>query len=145
MDRLAGQGKVPMRQQRGFSLIELMIVIVILAILTAIAYPAYTSQVLKSRRADGIAALNQAVMIMESCRAEFATYVGCEARVGATSIDGHYGIAPTAAATASAYSFTATPTGVQAKDTKCTTLTLNSLANRGHSGSAPNADTCWGQ
>jgi type IV pilus assembly protein PilE len=132
-----------MRQQRGVTLIELMIVLVVVAILTAIAYPSYTSQVLKSRRADGIAALNRVAMMMESCRSDTATYVGCA--VPANSEDGYYTIAAAATITATAYSFIATPAGGQAKDTKCTTLTLDSRGNRGFTGTAPNADTCWGQ
>lgn len=41
----------------GFTLIELMVVVVIVAILAAIAYPAYTGQILKSRRTDAEVAL----------------------------------------------------------------------------------------
>jgi type IV pilus assembly protein PilE len=134
-----------MRHQRGFTLIELMIALVVLAILTAIAYPSYTNQVLKSRRADGIAALNRASMRMESCRSDNASYVGCEALVSATSEDGYYTIAAPASATATTYAFEATPQGAQLKDTKCTKLTLDSQGNRGFTGTAPNADTCWGQ
>jgi type IV pilus assembly protein PilE len=135
-----------MKQQRGFTLIELMVVMVVLAILTAIAYPSYTNQVLKSRRADGIAALNHKAMQMESCRSDNATYVGCPAEAASTSVDGYYDIvAPVSSVTATAYAFVATPRGAQLKDTKCTSLSLDSQGTRGYTGSAPDADTCWGQ
>ncbi|MEZ5542045.1 MAG: type IV pilin protein [Pseudomonadota bacterium] len=134
-----------MKRQQGFTLIELMVVLVVLAILTAIAYPSYTNQVIKSRRADGIAALNRAAMIMESCRSDNASYVGCEAGVAANSEDGFYAIAAPVSATATAYSFEATPQGVQVNDALCTKLTLNSAGTRGYTGDAPDADTCWGQ
>ncbi len=132
-----------MRQQRGFTLIELMIVVVVMAILVAIAYPSYMNQVMKSRRADGIATLNRVAMVMESCRSDAATYAGCV--FPANSEDGFYTIAAAATITATAYSFIATPAGVQTRDTQCATLTLDSRGNRGYTGTAPDADTCWGQ
>ena len=135
-----------MKQQLGFTLIELMIVLVVLAVLTAIAYPSYTNQVLKSRRADGIAALNRAAMQMEACRSDNASYATCDNAIhNTTSDDGFYLITAPASATATAYSFEATPQGVQTSDVQCTKLTLDSLGTRGHTGSAPSADTCWGQ
>jgi prepilin-type N-terminal cleavage/methylation domain-containing protein len=45
------------RQNSGFTLIELMIVVAIIAILATIAYPSYFGHVNKSRRADATAAL----------------------------------------------------------------------------------------
>ena len=139
-----------MKRERGFTLIELMIVLVVMAILVAIAYPSYTNQVLKSRRADGIAALNRAAMEMESCRSDNdGSYLNCETNRGIhnrTSEDGFYVITAPASATATAYSFDADAQGVQlAKDKQCSKLTLNSLGVRGYSGTAPSADTCWGQ
>lgn len=139
-----------MKRERGFTLIELMIVLVVMAILVAIAYPSYTNQVLKSRRADGIAALNRAAMEMESCRSDNdGSYLNCETTRGIhnrTSEDGFYVITAPASATATAYSFDADAQGVQlAKDKQCSKLTLNSLGVRGYSGTAPSADTCWGQ
>ena len=55
----------PVQKSRGFSLIELMIVVVIVAILGSIAYPSYLNQVTQSRRADAQAVLMEAAQFME--------------------------------------------------------------------------------
>ena len=53
------------RRTSGFSLIELMIVVVIVAILSSIAYPSYLNQITQSRRADAQAVLMEAAQFME--------------------------------------------------------------------------------
>ena len=47
------------KQQQGFTLIEIMIVVTIIAILTAFAYPSYVQQVRKSKRVDATVALQE--------------------------------------------------------------------------------------
>ena len=54
-----------MKINRGFTLVELMIVVAIVAILAAIGYPSYQNSVQKSRRADGRAALQEAAARQE--------------------------------------------------------------------------------
>ena len=44
-------------RQRGLTLVELMVVVAVMAIIATIAYPIYTNQVQKSRRADAKVAL----------------------------------------------------------------------------------------
>ncbi|WP_432471144.1 type IV pilin protein [Amphritea sp. HPY] len=60
----------------GFSLIELMIAVAIVGILTAIAYPSYTSFIIDARRTDGQEALMGFANAMERFKTENMTYVG---------------------------------------------------------------------
>jgi len=65
-----------MRNNRdsGFSLIELMIVVAIIAILAAVAYPTYRDQIIASRRAEGKAKLVEMAQALEKCRAMYGRY-----------------------------------------------------------------------
>ncbi|HEY9109825.1 MAG TPA: type IV pilin protein, partial [Roseateles sp.] len=66
---------------RGFTLIELMVAVVVLGILAAIAYPAMTSIIKRSRRADAIAALTAVVQAQERYRSNNATYADTVGRL----------------------------------------------------------------
>lgn len=59
---------------RGFTLIEIMVVVVIVAILAAVTYPLYTQHVAKGRQANAKAALGAAQLAMENYRAKMGTY-----------------------------------------------------------------------
>lgn len=61
-------------QNRGFTLIELMIVVAIVATLASVAYPSYLAQVRKGRRADAVQALSQLQQAQERWRANNPTY-----------------------------------------------------------------------
>lgn len=69
-----------MSRHSGFTLIELMITVAIVAILATIAYPSYRNAVIRSNRADAQQALLQAAQNMERY---FATN-GASGYVGAT-------------------------------------------------------------
>ncbi len=131
-------------RMRGITLLELMIVVVIVGILAAVAYPSYKSQVYKTRRADGKSQLMLTAQALERCYTRSATYVGCATvSFPVVSPERHYSItAGGGGVTASAYTLQAAPVGDQAKDTKCDTLTLTSAGVQGSTGSLP-AATCW--
>jgi type IV pilus assembly protein PilE len=60
---------------RGFTIIELMIVVLIIGVLLALAYPSFTEQMRKSRRADGISALMSIQQAQERWRGNNPSYI----------------------------------------------------------------------
>jgi type IV pilus assembly protein PilE len=67
------------RVTRGFTLIEMLIVIAIIGILAAIAYPSYTQYVERARRKDAVAVMLEATQFVERFYTERRTYVGAGA------------------------------------------------------------------
>lgn len=64
----------PIAAPAGMTLVELMIVVVILAILAAVAWPSYQNAVQRSRRADAVAALTEIMQSQERWRAKYPSY-----------------------------------------------------------------------
>lgn len=134
------------RRSSGFSLIELMIAVAIIAILAAIAFPSYQQHVVKTRRGAGAACLMEMAQFMERYHTTNMSYAGavlpatnCRAEVA-----DHYSLAFTANPTASAYSITATAQGAQAsKDTKCGHLTVNQAGTKTVSVSGTSPGDCF--
>jgi type IV pilus assembly protein PilE len=67
------------RPRRGFTLIEVMVVMLVIAILAAIAYPSYREAILKTRRAEGKAALMKLMQQQERYYALHASYLAFSA------------------------------------------------------------------
>ena len=138
------QAKILNRKTKGFTLIELMIVIAIIGILAAVGYPAYTSAVKKGSRTDAIDSLLSLAGRMEEFYMNADTYNGATVNAAGTGTvgssetsDGLYTLS-ISSATAFAYMLTATPKNA---DPECTTLTLDSLGVKGATGT--NATDCW--
>lgn len=110
---------------KGFTLIELVIVIAIVAILVALAYPSWAESIRKARRADGIQSLQNLRTSQSQWRANHVSYATTLSDVsGSTSVEGHYTIAFVGSPNATTFVATATPTGAQASDS-CGTYAIN--------------------
>jgi type IV pilus assembly protein PilE len=71
-----------MKRQSGFTLLELMIVVVVISILAAIAVPSYTQYVTRSRLTDGFSSLASAQSSAEQFWSNNRTYVGFNTAAG---------------------------------------------------------------
>ena len=135
------------KTQSGFTLVELVIVMAILAILAAIVVPAYQNYVLRARRVEGREMLQRIASAQERFYTNRNRYTNdlttnAGLNLGTTSSeDGHYTLAAVVAADGQSFTLTATPQGSQAID-QCANLTVNNVGARGYSGYETNGK-CW--
>jgi len=137
----------------GFTLIEAMIVVAIVATLVAIAYPTYVDQMRKSKRAEGKGLLLEIAQALEKCRTLYGAYNATSASgtnlcATATSItgtnfvssaQGFYHVSASAGPDTSTFTLEAIP---QQSDPLCGNLSLDQAGTRGESGTGT-LDDCW--
>ncbi|MEJ8810213.1 type IV pilin protein [Variovorax ureilyticus] len=108
----------PSRQAKGFTLVELMIVVAVVAILAAIAYPSYTSYVRKGKRATAQAALMDLAGKQQTYLLDRRVYTTVQTDIGfavPAEIQGAYTFTITCSPSdCTGFSATAAPAGGQA-------------------------------
>lgn len=123
-------------RQRGFTLIELMVTVVVISVLALIALPSYQQFVRQARRVEAQAELINLQRAFEKYRVNNPSYDGCVA-AGACSIPtSDYYTYSVSDASETGYSLSAEAKGAQAADSDCSPLKLNQNSVKGPSG-------CW--
>ena len=133
------------KNRTGFTLIEVLIVVMIIGILSSVAFSNYGDSIMKTRRTDARTAILNTATTLEKCVAIYGSYnnAGCSTGNGDSidSPENYYTVAVTSAART--FSLRASPVAgkSQAKDTECTSLTMDNLGAQSGSGSHP--ESCW--
>lgn len=136
------------RKTTGFTLIEMMIVVAVIAILASLAVPSYQRYVQQSRRAEALNAVQRVAALEEQFYFARGAYTANAANeIGAISPTpgGDYTIAVAVVANPASFIVTATPAvgGKQVSDTECATFTLTNTGVQGATGSTGDQANCW--
>lgn len=133
----------------GFSLIEVMIVVAIIGILSAVAFPSYTEYIRRGNRAEATAALLESQQFMERFYAANNCYTtstnanpSLPARLQSIPAGGSPRYTLSVEATVNSYTVTATPAGGMTSD-KCGSLTITNTGVKGRSTTTPTVAECW--
>lgn len=133
-----------MKNKKGFTLIEMMVVVAVIGVLAAFAWPAYQEQIRKSRRTAVKSQLQEIQQNMERWYTLRNTYVGFTLGAlnvspsGSSGTRVFYDISFAAAPTASAYTLVAVPANAHTGD-RCGTFTI---AQNGQK-TPTTPDDCW--
>ena len=146
------------KAQRGFTLIELMITVAVIAVLAAIAVPSYREYVLRSHRVEGQGLLSEAAARQERWRAQnggYSTPATANPSTLAKAVDNlklpggeysenrYYKLEIEDSTTGNGgYLLIAKRNGAQANDSKCGDFTLTATGTKGMA-SGGDVATCW--
>lgn len=137
-----------MKRQFGFTLIELMIVVLVIAVLAGLALSAYGKQVRKARRAEAKQALSDTALRQEKWRSNHQKYLGTDSvaadktAFGALATSGYYNISITTNESFTDYTATAVPKlGTDQTNDTCGTLSVQMVS--GVLAKLPLTVGCW--
>ena len=126
-----------------------MVVVAIIGILSAVAYPSYTEYVMRGNRAEATSTLLEAQQFMERYYAANSRYStaadgnpSLPARLASIPTNGAARYTLSVSATTNTYTLTAAPTGTMATD-KCESLTLTNTGVKGKTASGVTVAECW--
>ncbi|WP_346949538.1 type IV pilin protein [Dyella sp.] len=133
------------RAVQGFTLIELMVVVAVIAILAALAIPSYYRYMLRANRVAAEAVMLDMSSAQERYMIDSRQYTTSNALLGygalPDTVSPNYTIAvATSSGPPPSYTITATPIGNQTRDSGCGTLKLGSDGSKTASGTST---TCW--
>jgi len=134
-------------RRRGFTIIELLIVVAVIGVLAAIAMPMYRDYVVRANRSDAIIALTELANLQEKFYSNEFSYTSTisDLNYPTVSPEGWYQLSVTTGAVVD-YTLTATPAGTQdTDDDTCQQFTLNSFGQRAAEDGGGNDTTqeCW--
>lgn len=146
---MAGDGKLKQFKtfSNGFSLIEVMIVVVIIGILAAVVFPGYRQYVVQSNRTSATACLTEISQFMERTYTQNMTYAVDDIAIPAVGcvndLSERYSF-ELSNVNRRTYTISAVPTSLQ-NDSECGSLTLNQAGQKGAAGGyqASTVKKCW--
>ena len=127
--------------QKGFTLIEIMIVVAIIGILASIAIPSYQDYVLKGRAAEAPGILSDLRIKMEQCFQDNRSYAACAAFCAPTSGAVNFGYACPAAPDALTYQINATGVGANGMSNFAFSINQNNAKTSTYNGTS--GTSCW--
>ncbi|MDT8321358.1 MAG: type IV pilin protein [Xanthomonadales bacterium] len=136
-----GRQKCRLSGASGYSMLEIVIVLLIVSILLAIALPSYERYTQRAHRTEAI----QHLLTTAGCQARIYAQTGSyDTTRCVQNLEGRYALSaePQAVESTASYLLIATPLGRQAQDS-CGTLTLDDIGTRGVGGDADLARDCW--
>jgi type IV pilus assembly protein PilE len=115
---------MPTRRQAGFTVIELAIAMIVIALLAAVALPSFLDSIRKGRRSEAFTAMSALQQAQERWRSNRTSFTSAlsDLNINSTTSPGGYYTLSIASATATGYEIQAQAAGSQVSDSACTKL-----------------------